>query len=157
MIGDEDELAGREVGIDATRRVRHDERADPESSEDPDTERDPVGSDPLVQVRPPAHDRHRHAVERAEHEDARVPDRRRDGPVGDLGVRNLDAVLELVREPAEPASEDDADARLDRDLLANEPDGVVQAHVEPSATRRSYSDTTSSTASAGTSARSIPA
>ena len=105
---------GREVGIDAARRVRHDERADPEPAEHPHAERDAVGSDSLVQVRPPAHDRDRHAVERAEHEDARVPDRRRDGPAGDLRVRDLDAVLELVRKPAEPASEDDADARLER-------------------------------------------
>ena len=97
MIGDEDELAGRKVGIDPARSVRDDERADSESPENPDTERDSVCSDPLVQVRPSAHDCHRNAVERAEHEDTRVPDRRRDGPVGYLRVGNLGAVLQLVR------------------------------------------------------------
>ena len=73
-----------------------------------------VGADALVQVRAAAHDRDRHAVERPEHEHAGVPERRRDRPAGDLVVRDLDAVVELVREPTEPAAEHEADARLER-------------------------------------------
>ena len=76
---------------------------------------------------------------------------RRDRPAGNLGVRNLDRGFDLVREASQPAAEDDAHARLEVASLADARDRggeALDAHAEPSATRVSYRDTTSSTASA---------
>ena len=71
-------------------------------------------------------------------------ERRRRGPTavetGQPGISEYGIstrVLELVREPAEPAAEHDADARLERRRLADARDRGVEAHAEPSATRRS--------------------
>ena len=137
MIGDEDEQAGPEVGVDPARRVRDDERADAEPAEHAHAERDAIRADPLVEVRPPAHDGDRHAAERPEHERARMTDRGRTRPPGDVRVRDLHARVELIGEPAEPAPEHDAYPRLERCALSNPRDGVVNAHVDPSATRLS--------------------
>ena len=112
VIRDEDELPGPVVRVDPARGVRHDERADAERAEHPDAEDDAVGADALVQVRPAAHDGHRHASERAEHEHSRMPDGSGHRPARDLRVRDLDAVVELVGEAAETAPEDDAHPRL---------------------------------------------
>ena len=137
VIRDEDEQAGPVVGVDPACRVRHDERANPEPTEHPHAERNPIGGDALVEVRTPAHDRDRHAAERPEHERPGMSHRSRDGPAGNVLVRDLDTRVELVREPAEPAAEHDTDERLERRLLSNPRDGLVQAHADPSATRLS--------------------
>jgi len=113
VVRDEDELAGLELGVDASRRVRHDERADAERAEHAHAEHDAIRADPLVEMRPPAHDHDGNTVERPEDERARMPDRGRDRPAGDVGVRDLHAILELVRETTEPAAEDDTDERLE--------------------------------------------
>ena len=63
-----------------------------------------------------------------------MADRRRHRPAGNLVVRNLDAVLHLVREPAEAAAEDDADRGLEIGLLPDPADGGVDragGHAEP--------------------------
>ncbi len=125
VIGDQDEQPGSVVGIDPSCRVRHDERADAESPEHADTERDAVGSDPLVEVRAPAHDRDRNAAEHPEHESARVADGSRHGPAGDLGVRDLHARVELIRERAEPAAENESDAWLELRLVPDPADGCI--------------------------------
>ena len=74
--------------------------------------------------------------ERPEHERARVPERRRDGPARDLAVRDLDRILDPVGEPAEAGAEDDGGPGHERRPLADRGDGVVD-HAEPSATRAS--------------------
>ena len=138
MIGDEDEQPRPVRLVDPARGVRDDERAHAEPAEHADAEDRPVGVDPFVEVRPPAQDRHGDAVHVAEHEHARMADRRRDGPARDLGVRDLDPVLDLVGEPAEPAAQDHADPRLEVGLLADPLDGLVEqagGHAEPSASR----------------------
>ena len=137
MVGDENELAGLEVGVDPSGRVRDDERANAERTEHPHPERDAVGADPLVQMSPAAHDSDGNAVERAEHECPGMTDRGRDRPAGDLGVRDLDPVVELVRQPAEPTPEDDSDERRELRDLPDPLHGRRRAHVDPSATRRS--------------------
>jgi hypothetical protein len=137
VIRDEDEQSGSVVGVDPARGVRHDQRANPEPTEHAHAERNPIGGDALVEVRTPAHDRDRHAGERPEHQRPGVPHRSRDGPTGNVLVRELDTCVELVREPAESASEDDTHERLEGRLLSDPRDRVVQAHVEPSATRLS--------------------
>ena len=137
MVRDEDELAGPVPGIDPTRGVRHDERANPEATEHPHAERNPIGSDALVEVQAPAHDGDGHAAERPEHERPGVSHRSRDGPAGNVLIRELDTCVELVREPAESAAEHDAHERVERRLLSNPRDSVVDAHAEPSATRLS--------------------
>ena len=85
VVGDEDELSRPVLGVDAARGVRHDERADPErpSTRTPNTTRS--AEMPSYRCARPRMTATRHAVERAEHEHARVPDRRRDRPAGDLG------------------------------------------------------------------------
>ena len=137
VIRDEDEQAGPVVGVDPACRVRHDERANPEPTEHPHTERNPIGGDALVEVRAPAHDRDRHAAERPEHERPRVAHRGRDRPARDSEYGISDPRVELVGEPAEPAAEHDTDERLELRLLSDPRDGVVEAHADPSATRLS--------------------
>ena len=137
VIRDEDEQAGPVVGVDPARGVRHDERANPEATEHPHAERNPIGGDALVEMCTPAHDRDRHAAERPEHQRSRMSHRSRDGPARNVLVRDLDARVELVGEPAETAAEHDADERLERRLLSNPRDGLVDAHADPSATRLS--------------------
>ena len=128
---------GRYLGIDAARGVRDDERADPEPTEHAHAERHAIRADALVEMRTPAHDRERHASERAEHQRARMPDRRRDRPAGNLGIRDLDRLGELVGQSAQPAAEDHPDARRELRPLPDSADGVVETHTEPSATRLS--------------------
>ncbi len=137
MVGDEDEQPGPVRLVDATRRVRDDERLHPEPSEDADAEHGTVGADSLVEMCSTAHEHDRNAVELAEHEYARVSDGRRDRPAGYLAVRDLDTVVERVGEPAQPAPEDDSDSRLELGLRPDPSDGSLDAHVEPSATRAS--------------------
>ena len=92
MVGDERRASpGRYARRSPPRGVRDDERADAEPAEHAHAEDGPVGADALVEVRAPAHHGDRHAVDRPEHEHARVADRGRDGPAGDLAVRDLDA------------------------------------------------------------------
>ena len=126
---------GRKSALIAARGVRHHERSDPEPPEHAHAEHHAIGADSLVEVRPAAHHHDRHAVERPEHQHARVADRRRDRPAGDLRVRDLDRVLELVGEPAEPAPEDDADARLELRLLPD-PRRPRSSRLTPSPPRR---------------------
>ena len=70
---------------------------------------------PLVEVGPPAQHGDGHAFERAADELAGVSGDRRDGEVRDLGVRHDGRVLDLVGERPEARSEDDPDARHDRE------------------------------------------
>ena len=137
MIRDEDELPRAEVGIDPAGGVRHDERADAEPAEHAHSEHHAIGADPFVQVRASAHDGDGDAGNRPEYEHARVPDRRRDRPARDLGVRDLHPRLDLVGEPAEPAAEHDAHPGREVGLLPDPLDGVVDRQTEPSATRLS--------------------
>ena len=111
MVGDGDERPGLERGVDRTAGVGEDEARDPEPSEDPDAEHDLRGRQTLVQVRAAPHHGDRDAAERPEDERARVAHGGRHGPARDLGVRDLDGILDRVGEPAEAAAEDDADAR----------------------------------------------
>ena len=111
---------GPVVGVDPARRVRHDERADAEPAEHADAERDAIGCDPLVEMRPPAHDRDRYAAERPEHERSGMSHRRRrpaSPGMSEYGISTR--VVELVGEAAEPAAEHDADAGLEVGLLAD--------------------------------------
>jgi hypothetical protein len=142
VIGDEDELARPVRLVDRARGVRDDERADAEAAEHTHAEHRPVGRDALVQMRPPPHHRNGHVVDRAEHEHSRVADCRRYRPARNDGVGNLEAVLDLVGEPAEPASEDQPHARLETGALSNCANGIVErararSHAEPSASRSS--------------------
>ena len=136
VIRDEHEVARREVLANAAAGVRDDERAGAEPAEDPHAEHDAVGRVALVEVRAALHHRHRHPGEGAEHERARVPERRRDRPAGDLAVGDLDPVLDPVGEPAQARAEDDCGAWYERRALADRGDGLVD-HAEPSATRAS--------------------
>ncbi len=140
MVGDEHELAGRVRRVDRACGVREDERADAETAEDADAEDDALGADPLVQVRSAAHKRDRCLAQRPEHEHPCVAERGRDRPAGDLRVGDLDRIDDLVREPAQPAAEHDADARRDVARLTDARDRGVELagiHAEPSATRLS--------------------
>ena len=68
--------------------------------------------------------------------------------IGHAGTLVL-GTLDRVGEPSQAASENDAGARFEVRRLANALDGridVARAHVDPSATRVSYRETTSSTA-----------
>src|SRR5262249_44543633 len=136
--------------VDRARGVRDDERADPEAAEDADSEDHTVGPDSLVEMRATAHDGHGNAADRAEHERARVTHRGRHGPARNLAIGDLDGSFDRLGEPSQAAPEDDAGARFEVRPLANALDGCVDligAHVDPSATRVSYRETTSSTAS----------
>ncbi len=82
-------------------------------------------------------DRDRNALDRPEREQARVADRGRDRPAGDLAVRDLDPSSKLVGEAAEPAPEHDPDARHELRPLADPAYGVVENHDEPAARRAS--------------------
>ena len=81
---------GSKSSVDPARRVREHERADPEPAEHAHAEHDPLRRESLVEMRAPAHDRDRHAADVPSDERAGVADRGRDGPAGDLGVRDLD-------------------------------------------------------------------
>ncbi len=135
MVGDEHELPRAERLVDRARGVRDDERAHAELPENANAEDRAVGADALVEMGPPAEHRDRHAVDGPEHEHARVSDRGGGRPTRDLGVRHLDAFLDLVGEPAEPAPENHADARLERRRLADPRDRLLEHQVEPSAIR----------------------
>ena len=91
----------------------------------------------LVQVRAPLHDGDRHAGERPEDERARMAERGRDGPAGDLAVGDLDRILDRVGEARRDPIPSTTAARgtsADRSLIAA---SVVVDHAEPSATRAS--------------------
>src|SRR5262249_15115079 len=137
VVGDEDDLAWREVRVDAAGCVRHHERADPESTDDADPERDPIGGNALVEVGSADHRRARNVAEGPDHEHARMPDGGRDGPAGDLPIGDLDTILEFLHEATETAAEDESDPRLDRRPLTDGRDRVLDRHAEPSATRLS--------------------
>ena len=111
MVGDEHQLARLEAVVDSADSVREDERADAEQAEHADAEDDLGGRDALVEVGAATHDGDRNAAEGAEDEPARVADGCRMRPAGDVLVRDLDHVLDCVREGAETAAEHDADRR----------------------------------------------
>ncbi len=137
MVRDEDEQAGPVVGVDPAGRVRHDERANAEATEHPHPEGDAIGCHSLVEMGPPAHDRDRYAAERPEHERSGMSHRCRDRPAGKVGVRDLGTFLELVREAAEPAAQDDPYSGLEVGLLSDPCECGVDAYADPSATRLS--------------------
>ena len=81
-----------------------------------------------------------------------MPDRRGDGPAGELAVRELDGIVHGIGEPAEPAAEHDADLRAKRAPGPDRGDRVVEvAQAVPSARRASSIEVTHATASSGSS------
>ena len=154
VIRDGDEPAGRHRRVDRAAGVRQDEAPHSEPSQDPDAEDDAVGRMTLVEVRPTLEHRDRCPAEAADDEHARVADRRRERPAGDLLVRDLDRLLDRVGERSQPAPEHDADRRLHTAPCPHDLDGVVElAQVDPSCPRCSIIVTIHSTASAGSSVR----
>jgi hypothetical protein len=137
VIGEEHEHARPEALLDRPGRIGDDERSHSQPSEHPHPEHRLVGADPLVEVRAALEDRDRHVVDLPEDEHARVPHRGRDRPAGDLAVRDLDPVPELVREAAEAAPEHHADPRLELRHLPDPQNRLVEHYAEPSATRPS--------------------
>src|SRR5687768_17359124 len=104
---------------------------------------------PLVEVGTALQHRDGHAAESSEDERPRVTDRGRDGPAGDFAVRDLDRVLDRVREAAETAAEDDTHLRAKRHPTRDRLDRLVElrAHAEPSCRRSATIATIRSTAS----------
>ena len=82
-----------------------------------------------------------------------MPDRGGDRPAGDVSVRDLGGVVDGVGEAAEPASEHQADLRLEGAPGPYRHDRLVErsGQAEPSSRREPIIATTRSTASAGSS------
>ena len=74
MIGDGDEGAGDDLGVERAAGVREDEAADPEAAEHANTEDDLRRLVTLVEMRAPLEHGHRDTAERAHHERPCVPD-----------------------------------------------------------------------------------
>jgi hypothetical protein len=112
---------------------------DAEPGEHADPEDDLRGRMAFVEVRPPAQDPERRPRQPAADEPARVADRSRDGPARDLGVGQHDGLVQVVREPAEAAAEDDGDAGPQLGGRADDGRRLGEAlgHAVPSASRRS--------------------
>ena len=110
---DERELPRPEPVVDRADGVREHERPHAEQAEHADAEDDLRRGQSLVEMGAAAHDRDRHAAEGADDERAGVADCRGHRPARDVLVRDLDRVVERVREPAETAPEHDADRGRD--------------------------------------------
>jgi hypothetical protein len=82
----------------------------------------------LVGVHAALHANYRYLADAPEAEVAGVPDHPRGGEVRQRLVRDLDEIAEAVGKGAEPAAEDDADARRETaDLVFDGADGLVES------------------------------
>ena len=136
MIRDQNQVARLEVFVDASTRIRRDEHIGSESSEHPHPEHDRLSGMAFVEMRPSPHHGDRHPGERSDHERAHVAEGRRCRPPGNLGVRDLDRILDVVGEPSQAGPENHRCPRDDRGPLTDRGDCEVD-HADPSATRAS--------------------
>lgn len=109
--------AGTEVGVDAARGVRRDERPDAEAGEDAHREGNLLHVVALVVMHAPLHRGDRLAAEAAEHETARVARRGGTRPVGYIFVGDYLRLLYALRGAAEARAEYDGGLRPDGGFL----------------------------------------
>ena len=102
VVVDHHQIAGRELPIHAASRVGYEQRLRAEMPHDAQRQHDIRNREPLVRVHTPLHRDDRAAVLRADDELPGVPLHRALVKSGDLAVRHLDRVFELVGVGAKP-------------------------------------------------------
>ena len=126
VIADDHQVAGGPARLEPARGVRDEHAGDAEPRHGPHAVHDLPERVALVDVHAALHADDRYVVDVTEAEVAGVPDHLRRGQVGERLVGNLDELGQAVGERAEPAAEDDADARNEADLRADRFYGLVE-------------------------------
>ena len=109
MISDQHEDRGLEGGVQTARRVGHDQGLDSQRVEHPRGEHDRLGIVTLIEMKAPALEQHRDALQLPQHQLPAMTGHARLREPGDLAVGDDDGPLDLLRQATQPGAQHDPD------------------------------------------------